>query len=65
MKNIISIIAFISGLLAIPFAILMILEDNERLLHLILLFLMLPGFINSIRYLMKKVHFKVYFRIDE
>jgi hydrogenase maturation factor len=65
MKNILSISAFIVGLIAIPIQIVMIAENNQRALFIILMCLTIPGFINAIRHLMKKVHFKVDFRIDD
>ena len=65
MKNILSITAFITGLIAIPIQIIMIVEGDERILFIILMCLTVPGFIDSIKHLMKKVHFKVDFRIDE
>jgi hypothetical protein len=43
----------------------MVAEDNQRTLFIVLMCLTVPGFINSIRHLIKKVHFRFYFRIDE
>jgi hypothetical protein len=65
MKNILSILAFLTGLIAIPIQIVMIIENNQRALFIVLMCLVLPVFISSIIHLMKKAHFKVDFRIDD
>ena len=65
MKNILSILAFSISLIAIPIQIVMIAKNSQRTLFIVLMCLTVPGFINSIRHLMKKVHFKVDFRIDD
>jgi len=65
MKNILSILVFSISLIAIPIQIVMIAENNQRTLFIVMMCLTVPGFINSIRHLMKKVHFKVDFRIDD
>jgi hypothetical protein len=55
LTNILSILAFSISLIAIPIQIVMIAENNQRTLFIVLMCLTVPGFINSIRHLMKKV----------